>query len=371
MRKLICIDIKRNIQEQWKAFALGDNDKFSQLKSEEKDARKFACFDSPSPPAAPDYASANREGIVTDVTTLPARRKIEQMAKLGQAGVVNIPYQGDIGVDFTGVSDADVTRAQNAIMGESADALAKTMLDIQRKYGKEFNEEQIKRIQESDPTGYALRQSLASQLQADTGKEITIPTTEGTQALRSGLEQSVLGQLQKGEGLTDEEIRQSEQSIRAGQTARGNVFGTAPTAQEVLGKYQLGRQRLQERQTAALQLLSSGQTTEAAAQSDWEAKQRLTQQRLANTSAYVLGTPITAQYQNIRGAQAGAAPFTPAVAQGTNINPNAGQNAANFALQSYGTQASIYNTQLNNSVNPWMVGLGFAQAAASAAPSMV
>ena len=51
----------------------------------------------PPPPAAPDYASANREGIIADVESLPARKAIEAAA----GWVVRGLYQSVTGLFLT------------------------------------------------------------------------------------------------------------------------------------------------------------------------------------------------------------------------------------------------------------------------------
>jgi hypothetical protein len=109
--------------------------------------------------------------------------------------------------------------------------------------------------------------------------------------------------------------------------------------------------------------------------------QKLKQQRMANAQAYVQGTPLNAQYQNMSAAQNQAAPFMPAsYAPGANLNPNAGAQGASFAMQSYGQQSQ--NTMTSNRLaldswnadvnqpNPWMEGIGMAIGAASTGASM-
>ena len=44
----------------------------------------------PPPPAAPNYAEANREGIMADIRTLPARKAIEAAAKMGGHGSITV-----------------------------------------------------------------------------------------------------------------------------------------------------------------------------------------------------------------------------------------------------------------------------------------
>ena len=248
-----------------------------------------------TPPPAPDYAEANRESIETDIKTLPARKIIESLAKSGGKGRVKV---GDeyIDVDFTGYGDLDQLGIDLEAMRTSADAIAAMNLDIQQRYGEQMNLEQLKRIKEADPVGYELRQQLA---------------------------QTTLEELSAGRELGESASRQVEQSVRGAQSARGNVYGSANIGQEALAKFDAG--------------------------------QRLLTQRMSQAQAYALGTPITAQYGAISGAQQGAANFAPMqLQQGIAQNPNAGAQAAQFASSNYST----YVQGLQNQSNPWMEGLG-------------
>lgn len=248
-----------------------------------------------TPPPPPDYAAANREGIETDIKTLPARKIIESLAKSGGKGRVKV---GDefIDVDFTGFGDLDQQAIDLEAMQTSADAIAAMNLDIQQRYGEQMNLEQLKRIKEADPVGYELRQKLA---------------------------QTTLEELSAGRELGEDAARQVEQSVRGAQSARGNVYGSANIGQEALAKFDAG--------------------------------QRLLTQRMSQAQAYALGTPITAQYGAISGAQQGAANFAPMqLQQGIAQNPNAGAQAAQFAQSNYST----YVQGLQNQSNPWMEGLG-------------
>ena len=248
-----------------------------------------------TPPPAPAYAAAHREGIATDIKTLPARKIIESLAKSGGKGRVKI---GDeyIDVDFTGFGDLDQLGIDLEAMRTSADAIAAMNLDIQQRYGEQMNLEQLKRIKEADPVGYELRQKLA---------------------------ETTLEELSAGRELGEGAARQVEQSGRGAQAARGNVYGAANIGQEALAKFDAG--------------------------------QRLLTQRMSQAQAYALGTPITAQYGAISGAQQGAANFAPMqLQQGIAQNPNAGAQAAQFASSNYST----YVQGLQNQSNPWMEGLG-------------
>ncbi len=55
-------------------------------------------------PPPPDYSEATREGVYSDIETLPARRKIESAARLGQTAAYTDPRTGeDVTADFTGI----------------------------------------------------------------------------------------------------------------------------------------------------------------------------------------------------------------------------------------------------------------------------
>jgi hypothetical protein len=241
----------------------------------------------PAPPQAPNYAAANREAVQADIDTLGTRKRIEQAAKLGSS--VFDPDTGKT-YDFTGLGDAQLGLSQANIDRQTADINAQSQLDIANKYGDQFQDLANKAIQRADPTQYEARQQLG----------------------RSAIDDAALGST-----LGANESKQVEDQIRSAQLARGNYRGNAPISQEVLAKFDTG--------------------------------QKLKQQRLSNLSSYVFGSPLTAQYQSISGAQQGAAPFLPVQYQpGLGLNPNAGAQGAQFASNIYGTQAGIYGTQSSN-----------------------
>ena len=248
-----------------------------------------------TPPPAPDYSDSAAKGIQADISTLPARKIIEAAAKAGTKGSVTVNGQV-IPFNFTGVGDLQQQAIDLEAMTVSADAIAAMNLDIQERYGEQMNLEHLKRIKEADPVGWELRQQLA---------------------------QTTLEELSAGRELGAAGARQAEKSIRGGQTARGNIYGAANIGQEALAKFDAG--------------------------------QRLLTQRMSQAQAYALGTPITAQYGAISGAQQGAANFSPMQLQGGMAqNPNAAGQAAQFASSNYST----YVQGMANQSNPWMEGLG-------------
>jgi len=261
-------------------------------------AQDAVCKGTPPPPPPPDYAEANREGVIADIESLPARKAIEAAAKMGGHGQVSI---GDrkIDYDFRGISDLDQQVTSLEAQRRSAESMAQTALDIQKKYGTAFMDESLKRIEESDPVGFKVRKRLA---------EVT------------------LAELEKGTSLSDDEIRFAEQSFRRSTAARGGaMLGTAPTMDEALAQYGMGR--------------------------------RLLGERLNMARSYV-GLPQTGQLGQVAGAQQGAAPFMPQQLAGLGINANAGAQGAQFATNVFGTQGSMYSAQLANRSDPMGTILG-------------
>jgi hypothetical protein len=186
--------------------------------------------------------------------------------------------------------------------------------------------------------------------------------------MRRLLEEQVLDQLMMGEQLTTAQQRALEQGVRGAAAARGQALGTGSGLREAIAKLEGGMQLGQRRRGEALGLLSSGQTEAdranmIAQQSFASAIQRVqqvnqarnvgSQQQLAarqqdvgNIQSYLGLQPIAAQGGMMSGLQQGASPFTmPQMQRGGTLNANAGQHAAGFAGDVFGTQASIYKTQ--------------------------
>ena len=156
-----------------------------------------------------------------------------------------------------------------------------------------------------------------------------------------GAQQAEYGQGQASRGMTNQEQQQRLQ----------NLFGAQQTEfgqeQSIRGtREQEAQQRLQN--LFAAQQNQFGQETQLRQET-----QQQQQRRLSNLQSYVLGAPISSSFQSLQGAQQGASPYTPIMAQGIGQNANAGQQAASFAGNIFGTQAQIYNTQMANSGSPF------------------
>lgn len=269
----------------------------------------------PAPPP-PNYAAANREAVQADIDTLGTRRRIEQASKIGTS-----VYDPDTGktYDFNGLGDAELAKQQAKVDAETADMQAQSMLDTSKKYSPEFIKLAREGLQASDPSRFAIGEDLGSKMQ---------------------------NELAHLDDVDPEAMKAVEADIRGRQYAMGNTRGNAPTADEILSKF--------------------------------DTRQRIRQQKLGNISQYLAGTPISAQFSSLSGAQSGASPYAPVNYQpGMGLNANAGALGTQFAMQSYGQQSANVNAanqyQLNawqttaNKPNPWIGAIGTAAGAAATA----
>ena len=242
--------------------------------------------DQPDPPS---IAGANEAGVWANLETVGIQKLIANAAKFGKSVDVKVPIFDadgnktgfkDVTYDFKGYSDADATREEMEFGSEAADFMAKSMLEIQQKYGKDFVKQRIEELKAADPTGYEVRQMLGEAAKED---------------------------LARGTELSPDMARQVTQQERAAQSARGNIYGSAPAAAEAMS---LG-----------------------------DAGFRMRQQRLANAASFLSGTTPVAQFGQISGAQAGASPFNPmGIQAGIGVNPNAGAQGQQWAMNAYNTQ---------------------------------
>lgn len=309
-----------------------------------------------------------------------------------------------ITADFTGKGDIDLSRLQTQLRGETANLEAANQLGIAQQYAPQFQQVALDALQRQDPAGYAARQELAAGLRSDYSAEPDIAESATSRMLReAGISQALrtpetdtgdnamlqagrnaamqraLSEFSLGGELSGSQQRQVEQSVRGAGAARGQALSGSTAFREVLGKFNLGEQVAQQRlsnlmnvgqQTfgqesalagsrqnqaqARLQNLFNAQNTQfSQEQSGRQETQQQQQRRLSNLQSYVLGAPISSQFQSLQGAQQGASPYAPIMAQGIGQNANAGQQAAGFAGNIFGTQAQLYNTQMANSGSPF------------------
>lgn len=283
----------------------------------------------------PDPAAGYVAGINTDLETLPARRLIESMARLGESGYVDIPGKGGKTTrqfyDFTGLGESDVNR-------QVADQLTGELLQIQRELGPQFVEQRLRELELSDPAGAAMRRQLWSAIQESS-------STMTDRSSNEELQRMILERIDRAGQLDPSVERELSQQVMGGQVARGNYLGNAAANQEAEYLGAASEAQKAQAQSEAMAFLTGGLAPQDAAN-------RETQQDMANLGAFLSGETPTAQFGQLSGAQAGIVPFnTGAPLPG--VNANAGWQGVDYANQLYGVQQQA----AANTVNPWVAGL--------------
>lgn len=288
---------------------------------------------SPDIPPAPDYAAANTAGVVADASTLPYRKAIDALAKLGGKAMLKNPQTGQMEeVDFTGLGEADTG-------GAYAEKMAAKILEVQKKFGADFIKQANEQLRLSDPQGTAARDSLYNEIMSRLGQPVDSPVADS-------LEAQILKELQAGANLDGDVMREMDQYLIGQQLERGGSYGKADEFQRASNIGQAADARRSQRQQKAAAFLAGGFGKD-------ERNYRKSQQDMANLSSFMAGQTPTAQFQQLSGAQNAAAPFV-AGAPGPTLNPNAGPMGAQYAQ-------GVWQTQANNAAqqgNPWLQGLG-------------
>ena len=338
---------------------------------------------SPSAPAAPDYAAANREAISTDVSTLPLRNQINQAAQLGQKITYTDPQTGkQMTADFTGMGQDQLMKQASALASQYNADTQRQQFSLRQELGVANAEQTAKEIQATDPLAYQTRQNLTGIV--NNALQSGAPQVQGSQSIydaatRLGALDPTTSTLNYGvqqalndyntAGFSEATQRELNNQIRAGQVARGNFLGDAAAVSEASQQGQamdqLRQARLGQLLTAQGQAFNQNQQLNQANLTGAQAltaDQRQvdntnygrTQQNLSNASSMVLGMPITNQFGALQGAQQGAVGMTqaPQISTGQ-LNANAGQ-------QDYQGQLGVWNTQANIAAqgNPWMALAG-------------
>jgi len=142
-----------------------------------------------------------------------------------------------------------------------------------------------------DPDSYRTAVGLGQQYRQMATEPIGATTTPETEQIRKTIEDEALNQLRLGSTIGAEERRGYEQSIRAAQTARGNVFGLGPAVQEASQIGAAGEQRKLARYGAAQSFLGSGLSTGDALKADIAFRDALRQNRLGAAANFIGGGP--------------------------------------------------------------------------------
>ena len=251
-------------------------------------------------------------------------------------------------IDFKGKSNQDVAKAIADFQRKENDTNAQALLDLQKKYGNQFVDNAKAQLERLDPTGTAARNLLGRLVQSQDYEKITSsptfkslgasPTLENigdgpnlkdvnagpsfgklssgnkfqrigatpdfafqsygpTFALGSEAEGgggAAVGRMelerQLGEALFNqgklsvEEERRLNNAVRGGQVARGNTFGNAPLAQEILARFGAETDRARQAQSDVAGWLSSGQSTYDVSKAIRQEANQLAQQGYINYS---------------------------------------------------------------------------------------
>ena len=154
-----------------------------------------------------------------------------------------------------------------------------------------------------DPDSYRTAVGLGQQYRQMATEPIGPTTTPETEQIRQTIEDEAINQLRLGSTIGAEERRGYEQSIRAAQTARGNVFGLGPAVQEASQIGAAGEARKLARYGAAQSFLGSGLSSGDALKADIAFRDALRQNRLGAASSFVAGGPSIANLAGARTAQ--------------------------------------------------------------------
>jgi hypothetical protein len=160
-----------------------------------------------------------------------------------------------------------------------------------REFAKLPEQRASDQLRQIDPEAYRTAVGLGRQYRQMATQPLGATTTPQTEELRNTLEQEALNQLRLGSTIGAEERRGYEQSIRAAQTARGNIFGLGPAVQEAAQLGAAGEARKLARYGAAQSFLGSGETTGAATARDLALREGLQQNRLGAASNFIAGGP--------------------------------------------------------------------------------
>lgn len=121
----------------------------------------------PEQPKAPDYAAANKEGIYTDIDTLPIRRQIEQAAALGQKVDYTDQYGAQKTADFTGMGDITLAEQAAKLASTTNADVQRQQLALRQELGEKNAAQTALEVRASDPQAYDARQTLTKKVITD------------------------------------------------------------------------------------------------------------------------------------------------------------------------------------------------------------
>lgn len=299
-------------------------------------------------PSIPDPNQAAIAGVQTQAELYPYQYIISALSQLGESGSPYDPVTGQsTPVDFTGTGTA-------AVQTQMSDQMAQTLLSIQQGLGPQYISQALANLQQSDPTGYAARQQLFDQIQAEAAQ------APPGQSLSESTQNLILQNLNQGATLTPTEQQQVQQGVEGNQVAGGIYLGNAPAQAQVDAVVNAGDQQQAQTQATAGQFLSEGVSPS-------DIQYRQTQQDMANLGAFINNQTPESQFSSLTGAQSGAAP-----------TPNTGYSAPTLnegsaAASGVSNAFDLYNQEYNfsqNNANPFTAGLSAATGAFNTATNL-
>lgn len=361
-------------------------------------AAGIAAATRPSAPDSPDYAAATKAGYEADIATLPRRKEIEAMARLGgtllKEGYTTktVAASGEDAQAELARLTADVNSAKtaldklqeqgaptdrtsigsrNAIGSRSLSSYNNQLAAAQARYNN-LNQQllgfQAPKAGEDvtlyfDPSGNPV--SAQEAIQADfTGISDIDQSVAAARAQLGFLDEAAQAQLDLQQKYGSQFVQQQLDMLKEadplgfaireqmGQKILSEGFGTnlsdaqRAEVEQATRAAQAARGNLFGAAPAAVEAMQTG-----------DAGYRLQQQRLANASAFLSGQTPQAQFGQISSAQQGAVPTNSfSLLTGVSTNPNAGAQGAQFASNMYSTQSQNWATGLNN--DPWQSLLG-------------
>jgi hypothetical protein len=368
-------------------------------------------YDSPEPPAAPDYAAATRAGVEANAELMPLLIAVDRAARMGTS--YTDPQTGKV-YDFSGLGgdraliDMDIDAQKRLLeagagisrqlerdrLNDSLELLPRyneLNLDAQKRameeslrlsgdftrnqyeqdlafrprFGELQRSEDAKTFDQNLRLGElgtrrfadlqnellpaANRAGLAAQTEAEQARLDAFRTTDPTRwNLRQRMLEDADRELAAGATLTADQLERLQQNVRGAQAARGNILGAGAGYDEGRLAQEAGDRLQQQRRQNALQVLQAG-----------ELGPRFTAAQVVNPLMpnYQSAPGVNPAVPNMQATTTGGPNLSPAGIQRSNpleyMNPSMGAQGADYARSVWQTQAQIKSQEMN----PWMAGL--------------